>query len=128
MNNLLLTDVLLAESPEGSGFLFQVFIILLSVFAAEKVMGRDIQTGGLVNTLLLAVVIVILNQTLGSVLHFVTTPFNFITLGFVSLLVNAFIIKIADGLFAKFKLKSFWTAFWMAVIISIVTTIVNWIW
>lgn len=128
MNHLLLTDVLFAESPAENGFLFKVLIILLSVFAAEKVMGKDVQTGGLLNTFLLAIVIVILNQTLGAVLNFVTAPFNWITLGFVSLLVNALIIRIADSLFSKFKLKSFWTAFWMAVIISIVTMIVNKIW
>jgi putative membrane protein len=128
MNHLLLTDVLFAETTDENGFLFKVLIILLSVFAAEKVMGKDVQTGGLLNTFLLAIVIVILNQTLGAVLNFVTAPFNWITLGLVSLLVNALIIRIADSLFSKFKLKSFWTAFWMAVIISIVTMIVNKIW
>lgn len=128
MNNLLLTDVLLAEGSDTNSFFFKVFIIILSVFAAEKIMGSSVRTGGLFNTLILAIVIVILNQTLGYLLHFITAPFNWITLGFVSLLVNAFIIRIADSLFSKFKLKSFWTAFWMAVIISIVTMIVNKIW
>ena len=128
MNPLLLTDVLLAQSTDQNGFIFKVLIILLSVFAAEKVLGSDVQTGGLLNTLLLAVILVVLNETIGRLLNFITAPFNWITFGLVSLFVNAFVIRIADGLFSKFKLKSFWTAFWMAVIISIVTVIVNKIW
>jgi len=128
MNHLLLTDVLLAESTDQNGFIFKVVIILLSVFAAEKVLGSDVQTGSLLNTLLLAVVLVILNETIGNILNFITAPFNWITFGLVSLFVNALIIRIADSLFSKFKLKSFWTAFWMAIIISVVTMIVNKIW
>ncbi len=128
MNYLLLTDVLFAEGSDTNTFFFKVFIIILSVFAAEKIMGNDVQSGGLLNTLILAVVIVILNETLGYFLHFITAPFNWISFGLVSLLVNALILKIADGLFSKFKLKSFWTAFWMAVIISVVTMVVNKIW
>jgi uncharacterized membrane protein YvlD (DUF360 family) len=33
---------------------------------------------------------------------------------------------LAERFLSKFRLKSFWTAVWMAVIISMVTVVVEW--
>jgi putative membrane protein len=124
MDIFLLNDIALSA---GNGGLFsQVFVLMLGVFAAAYFLKSDVQTGSIGNVFILALVIIILNKTLGAFLNFFAHPFNIISLGFVSFLVDALIIRLAERFLSKFRLKSFWTAVWMAVIISMVTVVVEW--
>lgn len=125
MESLFLNEVAFAAG--NGGFLSQVFVMMLGVFAAAYLLKGDVKTGGILNVFILAIVIVILNKTIGAILDFLTLPFNIITLGVVSFLVDAFIIRLAEQFLSKFKLKSFWTAVGMAVIIALVTVLVEWV-
>lgn len=125
MKIFLLTDVALAAG--NGGFLSQVFVMMLGVFAAAYVLKGDIKTGGIGNVFILAAVLIILNKTIGAILHTLAYPFEKISLGVVSFLVDALIIRLAEYFLSKFRLKSFWTAVFMAVIIAIVTVVVEWI-
>jgi len=50
-----------------------------------------------------AVVIVLLNLTLGSILKLLTLPLNFLTLGLISLIINVLMILLADRLIDGFS-------------------------
>lgn len=122
---IFLNDIALA-SGNGS-FMSQVIVMMLGVFAAAYLLKGDVQTGSIWNVFILAIVIVILNKTLGSFLDFFATPINFISLGFFSFIIDAFIIQIASRVLSKFRIKSFWTAVLMAIIISVTTVVASWI-
>lgn len=122
---IFLNNVALA-SGNGS-FLSQVIVMMLGVFAAAYFLKGDVQTGSITNVFILAIVIVILNKTLGSVLDWFASPINFISLGFFSFIIDAFIIQLAERFLSKFRVKSFWTAILMAIIIAVVTVAVEWI-
>lgn len=125
MNELFLDNVMLA-SGNGS-FISQVFAMMLGVFAAAYFLKGQIQTGGLWNVFLLAVIIIILNKTIGAILQTLATPFNYVTFGVVSFVVDALIIQMAGWFLSKFRVKSFMTAILMAVIIAIVSAVVEWV-
>lgn len=125
METFLLTDVALAAG--NGGFFSQVFVIMLGVFAAAYILKSDVQTGSIWNVFILAIVIMILNKTIGALLHFFAYPFEVVSLGVVSFLVDALVIRLAELFLSKFRLKSFWTAVMMAVIIALVTVVVEWV-
>ncbi len=120
-----LNDMALASG--NGGFLSQVLVIMLGVFAAAYFLKEDVKTGSIGNTFILSVVIVILNKTLGAILDWFATPINFLSLGFFSFIIDAFIIQLAGRFLSKFSIKSFWTAVLMAIIIAIVTVVVEWV-
>jgi putative membrane protein len=78
-----------------------------------------------VTALLAALVIAVLNATVGLLLRF---PMNVLTLGLLSflvhLIVTALMIKLADILFKDFKIRGFAPAVIIAVVMAIVGTII----
>jgi len=77
---------------------------------------------------LVALVIGILNATLGWFLRF---PLNIVTFGLLSfvihLVVTAVMIKIADILFSDFQIKGFIPAIVIAVVMSIAGSVLNFV-
>ena len=74
---------------------------------------------------ILAVILALLNATLGAVLQFISTPITWITLGLFSLVIDAFIIKVADYFMKGFEVRSFGWAFLLALILAVVNSIVQ---
>ena len=100
---IFLNNIALA-SGNGS-FISQVIVMMLGVFAAAYFLKGDVQTGSVTNVLILAVVIVVLNKTLGAVLDWFTSPINFISLGLFSFIIDAFIIQLAQKVLSKFRIS-----------------------
>ena len=94
-----------ALASENGSFISQVIVMMLGVFAAAYFLKGDVQTGSVTNVLILAVVIVVLNKTLGAVLDWFTSPINFISLGLFSFIIDAFIIQLAQKVLSKFRIS-----------------------
>ncbi|WP_218079855.1 phage holin family protein [Anthocerotibacter panamensis] len=75
--------------------------------------------------LIAAVVIGLVNATLGSVLKLITFPFALLTLGIASLFVNAFLVWFAALLVPGFTIVGFWAAFWGAVVLSLLNMLLS---
>ena len=75
------------------------------------------------SALIAAIVIGILNASLGTFMNFIFGPVDFITLGLAGLLINAFVLKVADWLLSGLKIKGF---LW-AIILSLFLSLGNWI-
>jgi len=74
-----------------------------------------------------AVLLALINATLGWILRFVTTPLNWLTLGLVHFIINVLMILLVDKIVRGFHIRSFWWAVLFAILISIITTVLNWI-
>jgi len=78
-----------------------------------------------VTALLVALVIAILNATVGLILRF---PINVLTLGLLSflvhLIVTALMIKLADYLFTDFKIRGFMPAIIIAAVMAVVGMVI----
>lgn len=76
--------------------------------------------------LLISLAIYILNKTVKPILFKLTLPITGITLGTFYLIINLFILKIADWIFLnRFNINSFWMGLLVSIIISILTLILD---
>ena len=84
----------------------------------------DIPTGLIVATLVLG----ILNAFLRPILLLLSLPLLIFTLGFFLLVINAIVLLLVGWLLQPhFVVDGFGTAFWAALVISIVSMVLNWI-
>ena len=70
-----------------------------------------------------ALVISFLNAFLQPLLLRISFPLTVLTLGFSSLLLNAFMIYLAAALLPGFQLESFWTALWLTIGLAVINTL-----
>ncbi|MGH9681910.1 MAG: phage holin family protein [Candidatus Acidiferrales bacterium] len=75
--------------------------------------------------LIAAMVIGLVNGTVGALLKLVTLPLTIITFGVFWLLINALMLKFASVFVPGFIVRGFWPAFWGAVILSLLNMAVR---
>ena len=81
---------------------------------------------GLGAALIAALVIGLVNATLGLLLKVITFPLTILTLGIFLLIVNALMLKVAAAVVPGFEVSSFAAAFWGALLIAILNMIWRW--
>lgn len=77
--------------------------------------------------LIAALVIGLINATLGLVLKIVTFPLTILTLGIFWFVINALMLMVASKIVPGFRIDSFVSAFWGAIILSLVNMIFRWL-
>ena len=75
--------------------------------------------------LIAAVVIGLINGTIGFFVKIITFPLTILTLGIFLLIVNAFMLKIAAALLPGFRIDGFLPAFWGALLLAILNMVVR---
>src|SRR5262245_17098956 len=81
---------------------------------------RGFEVTDFVAALLAAVVIGLVNATVGLFLKIVTFPLTVITLGIFWVVINAFMLKLAAAFVPGFSIQGFLPAFWGAIVLSLV--------
>jgi putative membrane protein len=71
------------------------------------------------------IVIGLVNATVGLVLKILTLPLTVLTLGLFSLVINALMLQLAAFLVPGFYVAGFWSAFFGAIVLSIVSMILR---
>ena len=74
-----------------------------------------------------AFVLGLLNAFVKPVIILFTFPFTILTLGFFTLIINAFIFILASKFVKGFEVINFWSAFWAALLFSVISSILNFI-
>lgn len=77
--------------------------------------------------LIAALLLGIVNATIGLFLKVVTFPLVILTFGLFWFIINAFMIEIVANLVKGFSVRSFGSAFVGAIVLSVVNTIVKWL-
>jgi putative membrane protein len=80
---------------------------------------------GLGTALIAAVVIGLVNGTIGMLLKVLTFPLTILTFGIFWLLINALMLKFAAIFVPGFEVRGLWPAFWGGLILSILNMIVR---
>ena len=105
-----------------------IIIILFNALAiwlgARLLKGVEVQD--FTRAIIVAIVVAVLNATIGKFLHWVTYPLRFFTLGLIILVVNALVLMIADYFLKGLKIKNFWYAAALALIVSVANGIADW--
>ena len=106
-------------------FLQQWLINTLAVLVATQIMSGHISydswSGLLVATLLLG----LLNTFVRPLLTMLSLPLVIVTLGLFRLVINACLLLLVDRLVDQFHVDTFTSAFWGAVVISLVSLLLN---
>jgi putative membrane protein len=82
---------------------------------------------GIFAALIAAVVIGLINSTLGVFLKFITLPITIITLGLFWFVINALMLKLASWFVSGFEVRGFLPAFIGSVLLSIVNMVLHWL-
>ncbi len=100
-----------------------IWCILVSAvafyLAAYFLPGVEIKS--FVQALLVAIIVSLLSSTLGTILKFISL--GLLTWGILAWVLNAIIIMVADYFLTGFKVKNFWWALALGVIVSVVSSI-----
>ncbi len=82
---------------------------------------------GIVAALIAALVIGLLNATLGLFLKVITFPITVVTLGIFWFVVNAIVLKLASIFVPGFTIIGFLPAFLGAIVLALINLVIRWI-
>lgn|SRR3972149_8472351 len=107
-------------------FLVKLLISTLAVIITAYLLpGVTIENDSVLIAILVAAVLAFLNAIVKPIMVFLTIPFTLVTLGLFLLVINASIIMLADKLVDGFSVRSFWSALFFSIVLSIVNSILS---
>ena len=77
------------------------------------------------SAILVAIVLGLINVFIKPILLLITLPINFLTLGIFTLILNALLLMLAGYVTPGFEVDGFWSAFFGALILSILSAGIN---
>jgi putative membrane protein len=104
--------------------LVQWVLYAVALLIVSRIVPGFILTG-LWPALIAALVIGLLNATLGFFLKVVTFPLSVITLGLFMLVINGLMIMLASGIVPGFRVRGFGPAFWGAVVLALLGMVIR---
>jgi putative membrane protein len=109
------------------GFLLIRWAVLAGAFAVTTWLLSGIEiSGGFWGYLWVSALFGIVNAIIGTILRILTLPLTLITLGLFSLVINALMLELTDAITSHLTIDEFfWTAIWAAIILSIVSVILD---
>lgn len=78
---------------------------------------------GFTPALLAAVIFGLINITIKPILKIISIPITILTLGIFSLVINALMLILTSNFVAGFSVDGFGTAFWAAIVLSVLNTV-----
>ncbi|HEX9019845.1 MAG TPA: phage holin family protein [Nitrospirota bacterium] len=106
------------------GFLLRWSINLLALVAAGSLVS-GVRIDGLQAGIAAAGILSIVNAVIRPVVLILTLPINVLTLGFFTLVVNAAMLMLVSTLVPGFVIESFRSAFFGALLVSLISWLVN---
>jgi putative membrane protein len=106
------------------GFLVRVLVNALAILLAVNVV-PGIEARGLVTILGAGLVLGLINAVVRPVLLVLTLPLTLVTLGLFLLVLNALCLWLTSALVKGFTVHGFWAAFFGALIVSVVSWLLN---
>jgi putative membrane protein len=100
-------------------FLISLLLSGVAVFAAAYLV-PGVGIDGFVTALIVAVILGLVNATIGFLLKLITAPLNWITLGLVSLIINVLMVLLVDNFINGFSTNGFWAAAIFALVLAII--------
>jgi putative membrane protein len=110
-------------------FVIRTLVNAAALYVATRIVSGVTFTGDWLPFLGVAVVFGIVNAFIGPVAKILTFPIIIVTLGIFALVVNGLMLwltsSISETLGLGFHVTGFWAAFWGALVVSIVSTILT---
>ena len=105
-------------------FLIKWFVNVIALFiVVHTIAGVSVDSWQ--TTIVAALVLGMLNAFLRPFFIMLTLPFNILSLGVLTLFINGFMFYLAARFVKGFSVSGFWSAFWAALLFSIVSFVLN---
>lgn len=85
----------------------------------------DLRVDSYAAALVTALLLALINALIRPILIFITLPITLLTLGLFTLVINALLFWAVAGLVGGVLVPDFWTAFWAALLYSVLTWLVD---
>lgn len=114
-------------SPKLKQFIQRWVISTVAVLVATMVLRGRIDYGSPLDLIVATLVLGLLNGFVRPVLMLLSLPLLIFTLGLFTLVINALLLLLVSAILGPhhFHVDGFWSAFWGAVIISIISLVLN---
>ena len=106
-------------------FIKVCFINMFSLFVVSLLFDKNFVITSFSALLISAMFLTLINLYLKPIIKIITLPINFFTLGFFTLFINAFLLIIVEKMVSGFYIKNFPSAFFGAILLSIIYMIVE---
>ena len=114
-----------SESPMMRMLLHWI-VSALAVWITSRVV-PGFEVSGAAAALIAAVVIGLVNATLGLFLKVITFPLTLLTLGLFWFVINAIMLELASAFVPGFHIRGFGSAFWGGIVLSLVNMFLKWL-
>ena len=101
--------------------IYRILINTLALFIAAQLL--PIQAATFLHYFFAGIVLGLVNLLIRPLLIILTIPFNLLTFGIFTLVVNTWMILLTSGLLSGFYVPGFWVAFLTSLIVSVA----NWV-
>jgi len=119
----------LEENNNPMRFLARLIVNGLALWVATVLVPGVTFTGDLLTMLGVALVFGVVNAIIRPILKVLTFPIILLTLGLFALVINGLMLlltsALSDALGLGFHVHGFWAAFWGALVVSIVSTMLS---
>lgn len=115
--------LLVVEAGLGS-FLVKILVMAVVLMGGAYLL-NGVEIKDFTRALILAVVLSLLNATIGKFLHFITTPLRWLTLGLFSIVVDAVVLMIAAHFLKGFTVKNLSWAILLALFVAVANVILH---
>ena len=106
------------------GLLIRFLVTGVAVFLAAQIV-PGIRIDGAAAGIAAIIVLALLNALVRPILYLFTLPFIILSLGLFMVIINALLLQLAAYLVKGFVVEGFWASVWGAILISLVSTILN---
>lgn len=116
-----------AQSPPSGGlrpFFMRVLVMGIAVFLAVTVV-PGIESDSLGAGVAAVLVLTLLNTLIRPLLYLLSLPLIVLSLGLFLVVINALLLQLTATLVKGFTVTGFWASFWGALVISVVSAILN---
>ena len=114
-----------------SFLVLRVMINALSIVIAVKLVDGLTFSGEWWKMIIVGGVFGLVNSFIKPIVQLFSIPFIILTLGFFTLIINTLMLGLtasfSDSFHLGFQIRGFWSAFWGALVISIVSMLLTWI-
>ena len=110
-------------------FLIRLLVNAVALWVATRFVTGVTYTGALLPLIGVALVFGVVNAIIRPILKLLTLPFYIFTFGLFALVVNGLMLwltsSLSEALGLGFHVSGFWPAFWGALVVSVVSTILG---
>lgn len=123
MEQPLFLEYFIAETT-GNSFLVQIVLNALALLLAASLL-KGVEVKNLVSAVIVALVLAVLNATLGAFMDLVSAPLRWLTLGLFAFIVDAIVILVTANFMKNFRVDGFISAVYLAFALSIFNLILS---